>query len=664
MITVSADFITSAKSATKQIKARIVNGDDTIAESDDLKKVKYTASGELLRASMRQIEFEVFGSHNLLGNNVFFEYGLVLPDTSVEYINLGLFKVTEVETDKATGVTRAKGFDLMYDALIPYVSTATFPISLTDFLDDLCDQLGWTLATSSFPNDDLSLTEDIFEGLGMSYRDVLDDIAEATGSFIFFNHENELVVRQISEDVDDSLTADNLISLELNNKYGEVNSVVLSRMPQEDNIAQQDTGSISEYGLTEIKIVNNLPTDSDRETYIADIFTALDGIEYYPATYKTEGLGYYEIGDRIEVEDLAENTYETIVNEIILEVTGGVNEQIKSFIPTLTSTPYQYAGIIGQTIKNTEIIVNKQEGYIESLVSSVDGLSTSVALNSSEITSIASRVDVTESDINSLEDDVTTLTQTADALTLQVEGMGGSNLILNSVGLKGSLTEWQLFDEEGALIDSDNDGTIIQTSEIKENSESGSAIQITDEQYLEQTFNTIIGETYTLYFRYKQTDNCYVYISAISEIELTGDADEWTVFKYDFVATEGTTTLRYRSVASETITITDTVVKKGGCTGWQQAPNEVYGSNFRFDKDGFSITSQTDTFKSTLDNTSLSVYDTAGGTDRVMMVVSKDEGKITQFTAQEQLTVQRYDNSASALRIIPTDTGAMFVIND
>ena len=145
--------------------------------------------------------------------------------------------------------------------------------------------------------------------------------------------------------------------------------------------------------------------------------------------WNIEGLGYFELGDQITLTDLADATYTSYVFEMVLEVSGGVREYMKAKRPALTNTPYQYAGIIGQTIKDTEIIVNKQEGYIESLVSSVDGLSTSVALNSASITSVASRVDVTESDINSLEDDVTTLTKTADALTLQLEGLGESNLI-------------------------------------------------------------------------------------------------------------------------------------------------------------------------------------------------------------------------------------------
>ena len=106
------------------------------------------------------------------------------------------------------------------------------------------------------------------------------------------------------------------------------------------------------------------------------------------------------------------------------------------------------------------------------------------------------------------------------------------------------------------------------------------------------------------------------------------------------------------------------VFKIGDATGWVQAPNEVYGSNFRFDKDGFSVSSLTDTFKAVLDNTQLGMYDTAGASDRVLALFSKDAGLITKLVAQEEFVVRRYGNDAKSMRIIPTETGCMIVIND
>ena len=192
-----------------------------------------------------------------------------------------------------------------------------------------------------------------------------------------------------------------------------------------------------------------------------------------------------------------------------------------------------------------------------------------------------------------------------------------------------------------------------------------------EEQFILQTIPTLEGNTYTLYCRFKKLEDCNVYISGVSGAIPIADesyTDEtWSVFKYQFIASSPSTTIKFDNSSADAgayCVIADAVCKIGDVTGWSQAPNEVYGTNYRFDKDGFEITSLTNTFKSVLDNTKLAVYDTAGGTDKNIMTVSKDSGKITKLTAQEEFVVQRYENEESSLRIIPTDDGVFFVIND
>jgi hypothetical protein len=156
-----------------------------------------------------------------------------------EYINYGKFKVVDpVKIDQATSITTIKMFDLMYESLQDYDITPTFPMSLVSLLEEICDRLGWTLATTTFPNSTETISSDVFEGLGLTYRDILDDIAEASGSIIYFNIDNELVVKQISDTIEETLDKRSLKVFKVEAPYGPINSVVLSRMPQEDNIVQ------------------------------------------------------------------------------------------------------------------------------------------------------------------------------------------------------------------------------------------------------------------------------------------------------------------------------------------------------------------------------------------------------------------------------------------
>lgn len=663
MITVTNDFKTAIRSATKQMKAYLYDSDadEYIRDDDDLISIKISAAGAICKSVMRMAEVKYVGSHDYLGKYVNLGIGVVLEDTSVEYIDYGKFKVTEVNTQKGSDVITLKLYDQMYEALQQYALEPTYPITVTELVGLICTELGFTPPASVPNGDDIDITEEIFTESKLSYRQIIDQIAEATGTMGYISTTGVLTFKEISKvALAETLTPSNLLSLTVGNKYGVINSVVLSRQPQEDNIAEQDAQSIIDNGLTEIKFSNNLIVDSDRETYITAIFNELNDLYYYPIESKTEALFYLEVGDRISVTDPNSNTYETVITEVTFTCGNGVSETLKSTTPPSSSTNYNYAGVIGQTIKQTEIIVDKQEGQITSIVSDVSGLTTSVSLNSAAITSVADRTTVNEADIETLNTDVSTLTQTADDLQVQISSMGGVNLLKNSVGLKGSTDEWG-----GA-------GTVVQTTEVSFNTESGSGIQINNEA-ITQSFSTIIGSTYTFYCRFvdKVQDDPIVPVTLTlygEDYDLEGDLDVWTVYTKEFTATSDQTTITLTANADTTTILSDMVVKIGTCNGWEQAPNEVYGANFKFDTEGLTITEVDNNFKSVLDNEKLAVYDTSGGSDKVAMYVSKDAGMVTNFTAQDELIVRQYGEVgvevAKSARFIPTDTGLMLVIND
>jgi len=426
----------------------------------------------------------------------------------------------------------------------------------------------------------------------------------------------------------------------------------------------------------EFRIVNNLIVDADRETAIVPIATALIGTSFKPFSADTMGLGYFEVGDRIIVKDPNGVEAEVVILDITINITGGVSETILAKTPDKTKTDYDTAGIIGRRIRNTEIIVNKQKGLIEILNADMEGNTAQISILTDSITNSISaiteqvnnaqnRIDANEDSITIIQEDVTELQQTAEALTLKVSQTGGINLIKNSAGLKESIEEWQLFDTEGDLIDADNDATIDQTSDTTVNTESGSAFFLA-EQYIQQTISTIEGEMYTLYFRYKSAEDTDITLTGVSGGITLPESLSWATFKRQFTATGSSTTLNIDNTAytDGELTISDIVIVRGDINGWVQAPNEVYGKGFRFDKDGFSITSQTDPFKSLLDNRKFAVYDTSSGSERVILLVDKDSGTVTKLTVQDYLIIQRYQNAEKSTRIIPTNTGGMLVVNN
>ncbi len=442
---------------------------------------------------------------------------------------------------------------------------------------------------------------------------------------------------------------------------------------------QEIGGSYRIAGEVEFRIDNNLIVDSDRAAWIGDIADALADISYHPFKANTGGLGYFQPADKLRLKDTTGAAYEVFVFRSEISMTGGMREVISAEMPEQTQTDHDYAGVIGQAIKNTQIIVDKQEGVIQSLNTNLednylessevtqltDSISSSVAALTGSVDGLAGDLDNQGDELDDVQGDISTLEQRADSLELGIQGIGGTNLLKNSVGLKGGIEEWQELGEDGLPTDADNSATVDSSTDVATNSESGSALRI-DEQFILQTLSTLANEVHTMYFRYKA--------NADFNIEITGEptyvvpsSTEWAVVKYQFTPSTDSTTVKIDNTASGVSSyaiITDAVVKAGDTNGWIQAPNEVYGQNFRFDKDGFTIESLTDAFKSVLDNEKLVILNTEGGTDKIVALFSKDSGKITDLTVQDLLTLQRYENSDASARFIATDTGFMLVIND
>jgi hypothetical protein len=851
MYTVTNDFKDSVKEINRRLRATVTDGSDPITEANDLISVEIITEGSLCRTVMRQANIKYFAeSHDYLDDYLNIQIGVVLPDTSTEYIDYGDFKVVEVSEVMAGGIVTLKAYDRMYEAMQKFDITPSYPVTTFELVQAICTELDWTLGATEFVNDDISITEDLFKVDQMTYRGVLDMIAEASGSIVYFNEDDELDFKQISDVVEETLDVTELITLNLETEYGELNTVTLSRMPQEDNITEQDAGSVATYGVNELKIENNVIVDDDRTAYITPIFNVLNGIKYYPCDTETVGLGYFQIGDRIKVTDLESNEYEIVIMGITLNLSGGLKERIVSIAPDKGVTNYDYAGIIGKKIRKTEIIVDKQQGQITSIVDDTTEIKqTADAINLKAQTSL----DLAEENSEKIFDntqDISQLQVRADGLDISVTQFGGANLLKNSSGLKGDTSEWvaetgelqpeiieafagatepdgwiawsgddmsgitfndylqiQVINgtpsdsrglyriekvnlEEKAIsihipytdlstgyanfeliamdegypnvhsfnlglnsttittgintgtgwgsitdisvgsyeylrfrfsdgvvyyevsedndewvimtqqsisfnveettcqmwvwddayeglarfkdltlwrdADPDNYAEVLQSTNVQLNSESGSAFVLED-KYIQQTCNTIVGELYTFLCRFKKEGNAKVIING-SELDLETEGytdDTWEVFKYQFTANNENTTIRVDATETDTsITIADMVLKIGDASGWIQAPNEVYGSNFRFDKEGFSITSTANDFMSQLDNEKLVVYNTAGTSRKSVMVVSKDEGKITDLTAQDTLSLRRYENDEKKVRFIATSTGCMVVVNN
>lgn len=421
MKTHTAAFKNAIKAYGRQIDTKITyqsNGVTVELGKEELNSTSLYYEGAILKSVMRQLQID---------SNVEIEKGTVLNcqfgvkvNGSFEYLNLGNFIVDEIEQQEDKYSYLITCYDKMLYSMVDYEDIGiTYPITIRDYLGAIATHLGLTFknGADSFANWNKEIPEELYldedgNSMGYKFRDVLDEIAQATASTICINEEDDkLEVRYITNSLDtideEFLKEDNV---NINEKYGPVNSIVLSRASGADNVYLQDTQSVEQNGLCEIKIVDNqIMNRNDRATYLNDILATLDGLEYYTNDLSSTGIAYYNLCDRYSVQ-IGENTYSCVMLNDELNITQGVEENIFTEIPEVAQTDYSKADKTDLRIKQTYFIVDKQNSIIESVVSEVGE-------QNEQISQITQTVD----ELNAKISDVADVTVTAEDTDAKVE---------------------------------------------------------------------------------------------------------------------------------------------------------------------------------------------------------------------------------------------------
>lgn len=634
MIVVSNDFKTAMKRPIKELDAYIkLDEDNKISSADDLISFKISCETGMCKTAMRKLEASYLGEHNLLGQWVHVGFGVRLPNGTFEYLDYGSFLITEITTTKDTGVTKVVGYDKMINSMTTYTKIdVNYPINLYDYTKELCNQCGLNLGNESFVTHvnwliNLELWENIN---GITYRDILVQIAQVTCTTCIIGNDDKVYFKSI-ENTNEQLTYDNMKKLKLEPKYGEINSVVLSRTPQEDNIYMRDDESIQINGLTEYKIENNEIIDKDRDNAMTPIYNTLHGISYYPFETTTEGLGWYEIADNFDIVNDTEDIFNTTLFNFSITIDGGIKEVLKTVADTKTQTQYQYATPIGKRVKNTEIIVNKQEQYIEQLVT-----------------------DMYEED-GIIYENFTNIHQDIQNIINSVQNSGGSNLLKNSVmfayDTNNNPNNWEAEGDGNLLISSSAEA-------LSNGGLSGHVFTLLNKK-VQQKVNVRVDSdnipsdektyyTFSTKIKKDTTGNCYVKIYNSNEeytIELKeGESSFYGEYEIKaLLPKDNYYIVEFFGSADSNATFTDNMLAIGEYkTQWTQASGEIMNTQVNINLDGVLV-------KSSIyfgDYTVMSPLEFAG--------YSNINGSITKvFTLNKDTTLMKKLEAEDEMKMIP-----------
>lgn len=388
MKTHTSNFKEQIKLLGKEIDSKITFG-DTVLGKNDLNAVTPSYQGAMLKSVMKQLDID----SNVvipIGTILKYEFGLKV-NGEYEYINYGNYVVYSIEKQEDTNSYKIVCYDKLLYFMLDYVNlNITYPITIRDYINVLCQSFGFTFvnANDEFANYDKEIKKELYldengNSLGYTFRDVLDELSQVTASTICLNENDELEIRYITETgdtIDEEYLKD--VNVNFGEKFGAVNTIVLSRSGGSDNIYYPETLPENPY---EFKISDNLiMNDNDRVDFLPDIYDKLNGLEFYTNDFVSTGVCYYDLCDRYSVK-IDDNIYSCVMLNDEVLVTQGLEENIFTEMPEESQTDYKKSDTTDRRINQAYIMVDKQNQTIESFTGKVTTLDTRVANNYQEI---------------------------------------------------------------------------------------------------------------------------------------------------------------------------------------------------------------------------------------------------------------------------------------
>ena len=431
----TSDFKNQIKTMGRELDSKIsytLNGVNVELGKEQLNSITPTYQGALLKSVMKELDIDsnVYIPEKTILN---YQFG-VKVNGEYEYINFGNYVVYKAEKQEDTNSYKLTCYDKMLYSMVDYEKmNITYPISIRDYIKAICDKLGLTFANASdtFANYDKQIQNELYldedeNSLGYTFRDVLDELSQVTASCICINGNDELEIRYIN-DTNDTIDEEFLkdVNVKFGEKFGAVNTIVLSRSADSDNVYYPEVLPENPY---EFKISDNqIMNFNDRSDYLPDIYEKLNGLEFYINDFSSTGICYYELLDRYNVQ-IGDNTYSCVMLNDEINITQGLEENVFTEMPEETKTDYTKADKTDRKVNQTYIIANKQKSEIELVTREINSVKNDLSNN-----------------YYNIEQSNVLIQNATDGLMNTLSQIGGNNLLRNTFFYEyenGLLTYW------------------------------------------------------------------------------------------------------------------------------------------------------------------------------------------------------------------------------
>ena len=298
----------------------------------------------------------------------------VKTESGTNYYSLGNFLITKPSDDAVKDKTSFEAMDYTKKFNKEFDATGlTFPCTALQLAQFCCQKCGVELGSTSFTNSSFVIDSNQYE-TGDTFRKVMQDIGKLAYSWVRIGWDNKCYIDfSFSSTVADTnkIGTSNYYDLTVQSeKFGPVNRVVIGMSDIEgENVVLEDSTSIEQNGVCELQIMdNNLTyTPELRQQAIASA-NKLFGLSFVPVEINTTGHPWLLGNETVEIEKLDGTKIKTIPFDRTIEYSGHIKTKLVSKADTKTETEYKNPGTLETAIKQTRIIVNKQEQEISQVI--------------------------------------------------------------------------------------------------------------------------------------------------------------------------------------------------------------------------------------------------------------------------------------------------------
>ena len=192
MKTHTIDFKSQLTELGRELRGIITYGNTTLEE--EINAITPHYEGDILKSVMKQLDLELTVDIPL--NTVLNCQIGILVNGDYEMLNYGNYVVYKSEKQEDTNTYKLTCYDKMLYSMKQNEDLGVdYPIKIKDYLRAIANKIGLSVANTTFYNQDMKIPSELYLGQEYTYRDILDEIAQATGSIICLNVNDEIVVK-------------------------------------------------------------------------------------------------------------------------------------------------------------------------------------------------------------------------------------------------------------------------------------------------------------------------------------------------------------------------------------------------------------------------------------------------------------------------------------